>query len=462
MSNTEHSGGAAHRSFRCTFGPVREVDLVWPPPQEDVDAFTVVRLDGGDAEPAPVEARDEEPVVPEPIRLKPRRIKTTFGDCRPLGAAPRVRPLVVPMEPPRPVEPALPDTLVAATAEVAAPGPLHALDATPIDAAPVATPTGELPEDPRVAAAEIPPPLLLPRSTARPADAQATNATRSVWLAVFFAAACAAVMFVEGPAPTHSDAVEAPPTPPDITVAVTPAPAPAPPKPAAERPRPAAGPTVVAEAKPLLPERAPKPAAAPAPRSEPPARLAVATPRRDLEPPPPVTPRVSVDVHDRGAVPAPTPPSIATSAPVPAPAPPPAAAPSLAAARPEPLASAPASSPVAAVLRDTANDEDDIRSTLTRFRTAYSKLDASAARDVWPSVDARALERAFQSLKSQDLHFDSCTMTVTGARAQAACKGRMVYVPRIGDQSPRFASREWNFELRKADERWTIASARSL
>ena len=458
MSNTEHSGGAAHRSFRCTFGPVREVDLVWPPPQEDVDAFTVVRLDGGDAEPAPVEARAEEPVVPEPIRIKPRRIKTTFGDCRPLGAAPRVRPLVVPMEPPPSAEPALPDTPAAPAAAVAAAGPLQSADTAPNDTTPVAIPTGAFSEDPRVAAAEVPPPLLLPRSTARPADADTTG-TRSVWLAVFFAAACAAVMFVEGPAPTHSDAVEAPPTPPDITVAVTPAPAPAPPKPAAERPRPAAGPTVVAEAKPLLPERAPKPAAAPAPRSEPPARLAVATPRRALEPPPPVTPRVSVDVHDRGAVPAPAPtPPIATSAPVPSPAPPPA----LAAARPEPLASAPASSPVAAVLRDTANDEDDIRSTLTRFRTAYSKLDASAARDVWPSVDARALERAFQSLKSQDLHFDSCTMTVTGARAQAACKGRMVYVPRIGDQSPRFASREWNFELRKADERWTIASARSL
>ena len=78
------------------------------------------------------------------------------------------------------------------------------------------------------------------------------------------------------------------------------------------------------------------------------------------------------------------------------------------------------------------------------------------------AVGGRAgLERAFQSLKSQDLRFDSCTMTVTGARAQAACKGRAVYVPRIGDQSPRFTSREWSFELRKADQHWTIASARS-
>ena len=117
---------------------------------------------------------------------------------------------------------------------------------------------------------------------------------------------------------------------------------------------------------------------------------------------------------------------------------------------------------MAAVLDDSANDEAGIQTTLTRFRTAYSKLDASAARDVWPSVDRRALERAFQSLKSQELRFDQCSLTVTGARAQAACKGRAMYVPRIGDQSPRSTSREWTFELQKAAERWTIASARSL
>jgi hypothetical protein len=76
-------------------------------------------------------------------------------------------------------------------------------------------------------------------------------------------------------------------------------------------------------------------------------------------------------------------------------------------------------------------------------------------------VDVRALERAFDSLKSQDLRFDGCSFTVEGVRARAACTGRAVYVPRIGNQSPRSTSREWTFELRKADEEWTIASARS-
>jgi hypothetical protein len=72
-----------------------------------------------------------------------------------------------------------------------------------------------------------------------------------------------------------------------------------------------------------------------------------------------------------------------------------------------------------------------------------------------------ALERAFQDLKSQDLRFDRCDLTVDGGRAQAACSGRAIYVPRVGNQSPKAAPREWTFELQKLDERWTIASARA-
>jgi hypothetical protein len=117
---------------------------------------------------------------------------------------------------------------------------------------------------------------------------------------------------------------------------------------------------------------------------------------------------------------------------------------------------------MAAVHVDPApGDEDHIRAALSRWRTAYSELDARAAREVWPSVDAPALERAFQALKSQDLRFDRCDLTVNGGSAQAACSGRAVYVPRVGNQSPKAAPREWTFELKKLDERWTIASARA-
>ena len=106
-------------------------------------------------------------------------------------------------------------------------------------------------------------------------------------------------------------------------------------------------------------------------------------------------------------------------------------------------------------------EEAHIRAALTRWRTAYSALDATAAREVWPSVDARALARAFQDLKSQELRFDRCDLTVNGGSAQAACSGQAVYVPRVGNQSPRATPREWTFELKKLDQRWTIASARA-
>jgi hypothetical protein len=132
--------------------------------------------------------------------------------------------------------------------------------------------------------------------------------------------------------------------------------------------------------------------------------------------------------------------------------------PAVAVAEPRPVA------PVAVAalhVEPIPGDEDRIRAALTQWRTAYSSLDASAAREVWPSVDARALERAFQDLKSQDLRFDRCDLTVDGGRAQAACSGRATYVPRVGNPTPKAMPREWTFELKKLDQRWTIASARA-
>ena len=440
MSNSGHSGGATHRSFRCTFGPVREVDLVWPPPDEDMDAFSVVHLDGSDASPPLDEPAPPAPpapaiavtVIAAPVPFEPRTFKPTFGDCRAAGLAPRVRPFVVPME-------------------------------RPPEAAPVADVPAPVEDEPAIdvvlTAHEIPSPIPLPMCATAAADPEASAAGRSAWLAVMFAAACALLTFIEYRefASMPSDASEAPPVPPQVSVANEPqlvaraARPPASPKPAAPKPAPS---------KPAPPERI---AAAVSTRPTPtPTRPAPAPTRPDPTP----MPRLAAVSAPVVALPPPTLMARVETPPASTPAPLPAAA-ATPAPEPEPIAKVASSSPmvatpVPAVLDDSANDEAGIRSTLTRFRTAYSQLDASAARDVWPSVDARALERAFQSLKSQDLRFESCKMTVTGARAQAACKGRTVYVPRIGDQSPRHTSRDWNFELRKADERWTIASARSL
>jgi hypothetical protein len=106
-----------------------------------------------------------------------------------------------------------------------------------------------------------------------------------------------------------------------------------------------------------------------------------------------------------------------------------------------------------------APDTARIEATLDRYRTAYASLDVAAARAVWPSVDRRALERAFGSLKSQGLDFDGCTTDVNGPDAMVACRGRATWVPRIGSQRPRTESHQWRFRMRKIDESWTIVTA---
>jgi hypothetical protein len=467
MANSEHPDGAGevHRPFRCTFGPVREKDFLWPPPDEDVDAFTVVRLDGVDAPQPP-----SSPSRPAKANRPGRIIKPTFGDCRAPGLAPRVQPLVVPAIPPP-----LP------------PQPVAAADAPPST------------EHPPERHGDAPPMELAAPITVDAADPEITTASRSAWIAVLFAAACAILAVFEyriivlekaeaglavaepPPLPQGVTPAElAPSVPRRVTPVAAPKPTPTPPAPAPPA-APAPSPTTTQPLRTPVPE-------APVPKTQPlrtaptqPARQAAPPPVQTSQPrpmaPPPQTPqprptappRVLVAraeapaARDVPVAPVSGPSTVATSAAAPlsasaaaAPAP----APMTAAAR---MVDTPSARPVsAAVIAAVDTDEVDIRSALTRFRTAYSQLDARAARDVWPSVDARALERAFQSLKSQDLRFDRCDLTVNGTRAQASCRGRATYVPRIGDQSPRFTAREWTFELRKADERWTIASARTL
>jgi hypothetical protein len=262
-----------------------------------------------------------------------------------------------------------------------------------------------------------------------PEETDAPGAARSAWLSVLAAAACVVLAYTQFriewtrgatlPAVVLTSAAEPAPTPSVIPAPENPEPiavAAAPPRPATPRPEPAVPMAASTEnAVPRVTQVVPGVAAlAPlvAAYVEPPV----------AEPPRPELPRLDP--------PRPEP----------------------AAFKAEPITTRVDAAPI-------VNEEDDIRSTLTRWRAAYSRLDASAAQEVWPSVDVRALRTAFRGIKSQELHFDRCRLTVTGARAQAACSGRAVYVPGVGDRSPRTATREWNFELQKADEHWTIASA---
>ena len=126
---------------------------------------------------------------------------------------------------------------------------------------------------------------------------------------------------------------------------------------------------------------------------------------------------------------------------------------------------APDTSSSAAATADTATthppiaDEREIRKTLQDYEGAYEHLNAKAARAVWPTVNERALTRAFESLESQRLVFDSCAVEIGGAVALARCRGSASYVRKVGSKDPQVEPRRWTFKLRNAGDGWKIESA---
>ena len=127
---------------------------------------------------------------------------------------------------------------------------------------------------------------------------------------------------------------------------------------------------------------------------------------------------------------------------------------------PRPVVAAPASLPraeaSAAPVPSLPAPETAIQTVLSQYRTAYRDLDAGAARAIWPSVDTKALRKAFDRLERQDLIFDSCQIAVRDLRAVASCNGFAWYVPRVGSKGPHDDQRQWEFKLSKVDDAWLI------
>jgi hypothetical protein len=126
---------------------------------------------------------------------------------------------------------------------------------------------------------------------------------------------------------------------------------------------------------------------------------------------------------------------------------------------PEYISTAAPRGPALVAANATAADESRVAEVLRRYARAYGELNASAAREVWPTVNERALSRAFESLSSQSLSFDNCQINVRGAIADASCRGEASYVGKVGSGEARTEPRSWRFELRRDGENWKIQSA---
>jgi len=96
-----------------------------------------------------------------------------------------------------------------------------------------------------------------------------------------------------------------------------------------------------------------------------------------------------------------------------------------------------------------------VRQALGKYEAAYNRLDVSAVRTVWPTLDQRALARAFDSLTAQRVSLQNCDVDVSGSTARANCSGHASWTPKIGG-GEQTASRKWTFDLSELDGGWRI------
>lgn len=125
----------------------------------------------------------------------------------------------------------------------------------------------------------------------------------------------------------------------------------------------------------------------------------------------------------------------------------------------EPVSSpSPPANTIAPASNTTSPIRDDraaVRQALGKYEAAYNRLDVSAVRTVWPTLDQRALARAFDSLAAQRVSLQNCDVDVSGSTARANCSGRASWTPKIGG-GEQTASRKWTFDLSELDGGWRI------
>jgi hypothetical protein len=105
------------------------------------------------------------------------------------------------------------------------------------------------------------------------------------------------------------------------------------------------------------------------------------------------------------------------------------------------------------------DERESIRSILSKYELAYSDLNVDAAAQVYPTLDKKALGRAFASLDSQQIRLSECDIQMGGPTARAVCMGTVLWSPKVGG-GVREQPRQWQFDLQRRDEGWRIGRVR--
>jgi hypothetical protein len=124
--------------------------------------------------------------------------------------------------------------------------------------------------------------------------------------------------------------------------------------------------------------------------------------------------------------------------------------------KPQAAEAAPARPDPAGELR---KQEQVVRELLERYAYAYERMDVQAAKALHPSLDDRALRRAFHGLNAQQVRLADCGVSFVGQGANARCQRSATYRTKVGSQVLRYTN-EWTFNLSRDDAGWQIVDAR--
>ena len=124
-------------------------------------------------------------------------------------------------------------------------------------------------------------------------------------------------------------------------------------------------------------------------------------------------------------------------------------------AAPRPVAQSSTSEPP----RDMPDQTQIIRDVLDHYTRSFETMDPRATKAVYPSVDDRALQKAYRALDGQQVRLSSCGVSIDGPDANARCRGTATYHPKVGPRAVQLTDVEWMFNLARSDAGWQIVNA---
>jgi hypothetical protein len=96
---------------------------------------------------------------------------------------------------------------------------------------------------------------------------------------------------------------------------------------------------------------------------------------------------------------------------------------------------------------------------LNRYTRSFETMDVRATKAVYPSVDDRALEKAYRALDGQQVRLSNCGVSFDGPDANARCRGSATYRQKVGSRTVHLRDVEWMFSLSRDDAGWQIVNA---